>query len=223
MDGLFEALKSAEFWEKALLLILGALLTGVLVPLVKWVLDDSTFRRQKKLEAVLTRQREVIKGQTEFLTALADHLWAYNLVMLEVSFDRLVGTQDEFEEACDAFDRDSWSLLRKIRSAVGASRWFSSDETCERLTTFYEEWLIPLDGKVTAMLKTPEADAASWREHHTYVYKETSARTDALLDALAKDYGMVNAKLGASRHSKPLYRLGELFRSAPNPGPPADR
>lgn len=206
MDGFLDALNSAEFWEKALLLLLGAILTGILVPLVKWVLDDSTFRRQKHFEAALARQREVIKGQTEFITALADHLWSYNLLALEVSFDRLEGTQEDFEKASEAFDRGSWMLLQKIRSAVGASRWFSSDQTCERLTTFYEGWLIPLDNRVTAMLKMPQADVTSWMAHHAYVYRETALRTDALLDALAREYGMVNASLGASRHGNPLQR-----------------
>ena len=51
MDTLLEVLASTSFLEKVFLLVMGAALTGIIVPVVKFRMDQSRFEQQKKFEA----------------------------------------------------------------------------------------------------------------------------------------------------------------------------
>jgi hypothetical protein len=198
MSPLLEAWSDPRFWQKALLLIMGAVLTGILIPMIKWVLDDSSFRRQKKFEAALARQREAIKAQTDLLTTLADLLWAYNLLALEVSYYHILGTKKQADHVGDKFDRDSWILIKKIRSAIGAARWFTPDQTYAILTGFYEGWIMELDKRVTAMLNSQQLSKDEWLAHHNVTYNDAARRTDELLATLARTYGIRLEQLAPS-------------------------
>ena len=88
MNAIVNLLASASFLEKALLLVLAAVLTGILVPVVKSKMDRATFERQRTFEAQLGRQSDVIKAQTKFLTDFSNYIWEYHMISQRVSFSR---------------------------------------------------------------------------------------------------------------------------------------
>jgi|GEM_PF-4856469 len=74
---------SHDFYEKLILFILTAAITGVFVPLLfKWR-DERKLGEQKAHEAQLARQGKIIEAQVALLENLAKQLWEFqNLAFL---------------------------------------------------------------------------------------------------------------------------------------------
>ena len=75
MSSLLEVLKTKTFLEKVLLLLLGATITGIFVPIVKSSMDKRQFEQQKRFEATVARQAEILKTQSNFLREFAEYVW----------------------------------------------------------------------------------------------------------------------------------------------------
>ena len=189
MEALLNALASGSFVENALLIILGAILTGILVPIVKARMDRSTFERQKQFEAQLARQSDVIKAQTQFLSEFSDHIWEYHKLSQRVSYARLSGDKDAYERALQDYQDSLWECLHKIRSAIGAARWFCSDEAHQALSSWYEEWFVTLELGLRQLIDQ-DANQEEWSKHHTRVHYEARERNYGLLRLLAEDFGL---------------------------------
>jgi len=189
MESVLNALASESFLEKALLLITGAILTGILVPFVKAWMDRATFERQKTFEAHLARQSDVIKAQTQFLTEFSNHIWEYHKVSQRVSYSRLSGDKKAYQSAVQAYQDSVWESLHKIRGAIGGARWFCSDAAHQALTSWYEEWFVKLGVALTQLMEQDPNDK-QWSEHHMRVHYEASERNYGLLQFLADDFGL---------------------------------
>jgi len=50
-------------------------LTGIIVPVVKFRMDQSRFEQQKKFEAELARQAEIAKARAQFRRDLVAPVW----------------------------------------------------------------------------------------------------------------------------------------------------
>ena len=182
-----DVLTSASFQEKAYLLVLGAVLTGVLVPFVKYWMDHNTFLQQKVFEANIARQAELIKARTQFLRDIVDPLWQFQLLALQVSY--YAHTEEKYAAAVKAYDEESWMHLKKIRALVGGARWFTTDRTFEQLTSFIDSWLLhDLDAKLMRLIL--EGRDAEWTRFNQWLYRESCRRTDELVIALAEEYGL---------------------------------
>lgn len=186
---IFTALTSESFIEKAMLLILGALLTGILAPLIKAQMDRATFKRQKTFEADLARQSDVIKAQTQFLTEFSNHIWEYHKISQRVSYTRLSGNKEAYQRALQEYQQSLWESLHRIRSAIGAARWFCSDAAHEALSSWYEDWFVTLEARLRYLIEA-DADQHDWSEHHTRVHYEARERNYGLLRFLAENFGL---------------------------------
>lgn len=189
MEIFLSTLASQGFLEKALLLVLGALLTGMLVPLVKARMDTSTFERQKVFEAHVARQSDVIKAQTQFLGEFSHHMWEYHMISQRVSYEHLSGDKASYERALEEYRDSVWECLRKIRSAIGAARWFCSDTAHQALTSWYEDWFVKLEGELRQLI-AGRANRQKWTEHQWRVHYEASERNYELLRFLAEEFGL---------------------------------
>jgi len=189
MNTVLEVLASASFLEKALLLIVGGVLTGIIVPVVKSRMDKSRFEQQKVFEAGLARQAELIRARGQFLQDLVDPVWQFQLLALQVSYDS--SAKETFQKALANYDEQSWQHLKKIRAIVGGARWFTSDSAYSALTEFVDGWLLQeIDGKLMTMRRSRTAD---WGHFNQWLYSESRKKTDALLVVLAKDFGLAPA------------------------------
>jgi hypothetical protein len=200
MDALLQTLASEGFWEKALLLIVGAALTGLLVPLVKTWIDRTTFERQKTFEAALARQADVIKAQTQFLNEFSHLIWEYHKTTQRVSYTRLYGSRKEYLSAVKDYEVANWELLSKIRGAIGAARWFCSDAAHKALVHWYDDWFLKVAQSMTMLVKT-DPDNDSWGAHHDDVHFGASKRNYKLIRFLAEDFGL--RAILESRDGKP--------------------
>ena len=183
-----QVLLSTSFIEKALLLIIGLALTGILVPVLKRRIDQDRFKQEKEFEAELTKQARIMEARDRFLRELADPLWQYQLLALQVSYHAL-NDEEKLSKAFAAYDEFSWKHLIRIRSLIGGARWFTSIGTYELLADFVDKWLlVDIDHRLVRLIrggKSPE-----WRDFHDWLYAESRKKTDKLLVALADEYGL---------------------------------
>jgi hypothetical protein len=201
MDALLRTLASEGFWEKALLLIVGAALTGLLVPIVKAWIDRGTFERQKIFEAALARQSDVIKAQTQFLNEFSHLIWEFHKIAQRVSFTRLEGDRKAYQIAVKEYEAAIWDSLSKIRSAIGAARWFCSDAAHKALVEWYDEWFLKVGQSLTGLIQS-DPDDKSWSQHHYDVHYGASQRNYKLVRFLAHDFGL--RAILESREGKPM-------------------
>jgi hypothetical protein len=191
MDTVLDVPASTSFLEKALLLVVGGALTGIIVPVVKFRMDQSRFEQQKKFEAELARQAEIGKARAQFLRDLVDPVWQFQLLALQVSYDSQ--SDERFQAALAGYDEQSWHHLKRIRAIVGGARWFTSESAYQALTEFVDGWLI--QGVDMELMKRRRGGGkASWTEFNQWLYVESRHRTDALLVMLAKDFGLAPAE-----------------------------
>jgi len=187
MGPILEILVSASFLEKVFLLVVGAALTGVLVPVVKARMDRNRFEQQKRFEAELARQAELVKARAQFLRDLADPVWQFQLLALQVSYDS--DSPEKLESALATYDAQSWQHLKRIRALVGGARWLTSESAYQGLTDFVDSWLVrDIDMRLMSVRRAGKR--ADWGEFNRWLYAESRTRTDTLLVALADDFGL---------------------------------
>ena len=189
MKDIVTLLASGSFLEKALLLLLAAILTGILIPIVKSRMEQASFEKKRTFDALLARQSDVIKAQTKFLTDFSNHIWEYHKISQRVSYNHLLRDEKSYQKAVREYQDSLWELLQKIRSDIGAARWFTSDAAHQALTSWYEKWFIGLEQSLRQLIQTNPEDKV-WSEHHTGVHIEASKRNYGLLRFLAKDFGL---------------------------------
>jgi len=187
MDTVLEVLASTSFLEKVLLLLVGAALTGIIVPVVKFRMDQSRFEQQKKFEAELARQAEIGSARAQFLRDLVDPVWQFQLLALQVSYDS--HSAERFQAALAAYEEQSWHHLKRIRAIVGGARWFTSESAYQALTDFVDGWLIH-EVDMELMKRRRGGGKANWSEFNQWLYAESRRRTDELLVILARDFGL---------------------------------
>src|SRR5688572_23638476 len=99
MGGILETLKSPSFFEKILLLLLTALLSGLLVPVMMQDIAHKKFKEQKVFEADLLRQTKILESQIEFFNIISELLARFQLSALEVSYYKHHKNKDKYEVA----------------------------------------------------------------------------------------------------------------------------
>lgn len=187
MEAILKVIASEGFLEKAILLLLAALITGILVPLIKWKMDHTAFKQRKTFEALIARQSDVIKAQIRFLTNFSDHMWEYHKISQRVSYSRLSGDKDAYAEAVREYKGSMWECLQRIRGAIGGARWFTSDRVHRTLTSWYDDWFLTLELDLRELIDN-DPDYDSWHKHHTRVHRESSERNYELLRFLAENF-----------------------------------
>ncbi len=187
MDTALAVLASASFLEKVLLLVLGAALTGIIVPVVKFRMDRTNFVQQKKFEAELARQSEIVKARAQFLRDFVDPVWQFQLLALQVSYDS--HEPEKFEAALAKYDEESWHHLKRIRALVGGARWFTSDSAYGALTEFVDGWLLH-EVDMELMQRRSNTELADWTQFNQWLYAELRTKTDALLVSLADAFDL---------------------------------
>jgi hypothetical protein len=111
------------------------------------------------------------------------------MISQRVSYCRLWREKEAYKKAVDEFQGSIWESLQKIRSAIGAARWFTSDTAHQALGSWYEEWFITLTSNLEQLIASDPAKE-TWNSHHIRVHVEASERNYGLLRLLAEDFGI---------------------------------
>ena len=153
-----QLINDPEFIRGAALLIIGGVLTGLLVPLLKLILDNLNFRKQKLFENQLARQNSVIESQINFLDHISELLWGFHALIARVSYYRKMGIDNKenrkhYMEALAEYENKLWDILIvQIQSEISKSRRLVSTSSREKLTTLYKDTLVGLDKELIQLL-----------------------------------------------------------------------
>jgi type II secretory pathway pseudopilin PulG len=200
------------FLESIILLILGAVLTGFLIPLVfknidarklreqkavderklqeQKEVDERRLRAQKEFEADLARQSKVIESQVQLLENLAQLLWEYQLAAIEVSY--FVGLdRDLYAAAVQRYHEKSGSMFSRIRAEISKALRLTPTATYRELKDLYYRQLLPLDSKLAGLImmqqNSTEKRVAGWHEFNQFAVFQLSEMVDDALNNLARE------------------------------------
>jgi hypothetical protein len=203
-NALFMLLTSREFLEKALLLILGAVLTGLLVPFVKTRLDETSARRKTILEAELARQSELIAAQIKLLSQFSEVTWKFLFAAFKVSYTQAWEDEKAQHEAYSAYGPLSWELLTQIRAVISTATRLTSKASQERLMRTYD-WLIHLDDQVSIRVDKKVSSSEEWMTFHQDNFLAASKMVDEAIESLARDLHLSASQVAGT---SPLPKTG---------------
>ena len=199
MDALKSLATDSSFLASVILLFLGAALTGLLLPVVKARLDNTSAERKLLLEAELARQTEFLRAQTDLLASFSDATWAFLFDAFKVSYAEAWEEEEAQVEAWDSYTPLSWTHLGRVRAIVSKSKRLIADDSHRRLLTTYE-WLLEYDDALAAFNKE-EHGAEDWQEFHKVRFREAALRMDHAIESLANEL-----RLSAGSELRPLGR-----------------
>ncbi len=194
---MFQLLRSESFIQSLVLLGATAVLTGVLVPLIKGYMDDRKFRQQKLFEADLARQGKVIEAQVQLLESLAQMLWDFQLLAIAVTYYKTLPDEKRYQLAFDEYDKQSWVFFSKIRTEISKARRLMSERTYEGLLKYYEDWLMKNDSALMSLVKR-RASHDDWLNLHNLLYNGAE-NTDKIMAQLAEEFRLVGHGRKAER------------------------
>ena len=138
---------TADLARNLLLVIIGVAVTGFLVSLVKARLDRDNARRQKILEADLTRQKEFIDAQIAFLSKFSDIAWKMMFEVFKVSYAFSWEEKKLQDETYDRYGPVSWELFTNLRASISVGTRLTSPSTHKNLMKLYD-WFTQVDDEI---------------------------------------------------------------------------
>ena len=189
---------SQDFLEKATLLVLTGGLSGFIIPYVLKQIDERKLREQKNLDARklqeqkqfdanLIRQSNVIEAQIKLLEALSKALWELQLLALAVSYYKVHPNQERYELALKEYDDKSWQLFKDARCEISKAARLSSEETYQRLLTFFSEKLIQEVDENLISLVDNNASLEEWKKYYNWLLYHFPKEIDNVVTPLAKE------------------------------------
>jgi hypothetical protein len=183
-----EVVKSPSFVEHALLLILTAVLTGLLVPFINAILADQKFREQRRFEAELARQAKIIDAQNELLGELEKIVYGFQLRALALAWYK---TQDKnsakYQESLKAYEDSSWVFFSDMHTRLGKARRLTSPKVYEELEKFYSA-LRELDSNLVKLVRKDTTEE-EWKAFSALI-QQSGGQTEHIMNLLAQDYGL---------------------------------
>ncbi len=182
-----------NFFESVILLLIIAGLAFILTPLILSRMEAQRFRAQKKLEAELARQAEIVEAQARLLEDLTALLWEYQLLLITVPYYRQFKNRDRFQSALETYEEQAGHLLGKIRAEISKALHLTPAPVFRALNQLYYDQLLPLDLRIShlAALDAARGNAdQEWAELHKFAIEELSEILDRALDDLASELNL---------------------------------
>ena len=190
MGGIWEMLKSQSFLEKALLLIITAVLSGFLIPFILQDITQKKFKEQKIFEAELLRQTKVLESQTEFFNIISEVISKFQLLALETAYYKSHKNKEKYELAFKKYDEQIWSLYTKIHYEIDKSRRLISLRIHKRFLEFYQDILTNQDSTLVNLVERGDtATDHEWNQFHQLVNTNAIKAREILYD-LAQELGL---------------------------------
>lgn len=204
------------FNQSLFLLLLTALLTGVLAPIIVGIMSRNRLNEQKQYEEGLKRETAFFEAQSQFLQDFTAAVWDYLEKGLCVSYAAKLGLE-RFKELWDEYDKGSFALLGRIGSQASMARTLFSAETADLLSDFYHGWLEDtFDHGLSQLARVPETTQADWASWHDPMHRQAQQKASELISAVAKEAGLTYEQ--QQRRLQP--RPGLLHRIVNLPGRP---
>lgn len=190
MEILRQAITNQTFLQSVLLLLLTAMLTGILVPLIKTYIDNKNFERQKRYEAELALESKKVEARSQLLEDLAQALWEYHNLCYEVVYYRIIFYDEaRYKKAIDDFHEKCWLLYTKAKIEEAKARRLVSGTTHREIAEFVE-YVYDRDTELATLIKENAGDA-EWEKYRMVVRDEWQEDTKAVLGLLAAELKLI--------------------------------
>jgi hypothetical protein len=190
-----KALTSEAFIEKVAILLLTALLTGLLTPLIITYFNARALEQQKELEARKARDNSILQAQAKLLDDAADVILTYETLALDVSWYKyLQGANEELHRK--AFERYSEripDLVARWRSLISRSKTLASPAISDKLDEFLKAVFAEQDTPINALIGK-KASVSDWEKMHDKS-REMLNRANDLIEDLANDMKLSKTNL----------------------------
>jgi hypothetical protein len=175
------------FVENVLLLLITAALTGLLVPIIRSIMDDRKLLDQKRLDAELARQGAIIDAQVQLLNDISALVWEYMLALIGVSYYKVNGDAERFQHSLDEYGDSVGGRFGKMQAEFSKAQRLAPRECIHELQDMYR--LFPkLDVSLMGLVRA-EAEPAEWRDHHNNSFSSQS-QVSTTLYHLAEGMGL---------------------------------
>ena len=196
MKQLLQTIATPSFIEKTLLLLATAALSGFLIPIVTQEIASRNYEQQKRFDAELTRQGEIIQAQVGLLEKLSDLVWEYQLLVIDVSYYQSFENEDYYVAAVSKFNENSGPLLGKIRAEISKALRLTSFETYEDLKALYYDNLINNIDAQLGYLIAIGGTKDEWSNFNLYAVYGLSDEVDNVLSSLAIEIQLSSDRSG---------------------------
>ncbi|HEY0568126.1 MAG TPA: hypothetical protein VGD13_08370 [Xanthobacteraceae bacterium] len=181
-----------SFIEKAILLLLTALITGMAVPLtITWINAHET-RRQQIINEAKARNEALLAAQSKLLEDFSETIFIVQTLALDVSWHGSPAYENK-EMQKKAYDRYSDQIIGHIsrwRAQIARARILASQEVAKKMRDYFE--IMFLQDAEIVQLYNRQANSTEWQSRHAK--SETMLDTaDNLLAELARDMGISRA------------------------------
>ena len=178
-----------SFVEKIILLVITAILTGILVPVIKARIDKNTSDSKKLLEESLKRQVQVMDARATSIKELASLLWQYYSLAKRVAYAGANELKDELQVAFQKYESDGWDVVDKTRSMIGGMRWLLTKDAHIQLVSLYRGWKNELEERCPDP-ETDEDNLQNWDAYYEWLESEAVNKIDFIVGYLADEFNL---------------------------------
>ena len=143
---------SQDFWEKVLILLMTAVLTGFLVPYILKRVDEAKAIEQKRLEADIARQARLIDAQSKFLDDITETLWKWRYLSMKVAFNGSEQREEQYALAVKEYETGIWDVLSRLRNQTSQSRRLISEQGYLSLVALYDR-IVEFDARLDEIVR----------------------------------------------------------------------
>jgi hypothetical protein len=178
------------FFEKIVLLVLTALITGFGIPYVLKRVEERKLREQKKFEADLVRQSKIIEAQAKLLDDLSQLLWKWRYLAKKVVYYGAQENPERYDLARKQYEEEVWDILNDFRTEISRSRRLVSERDYERLDSLYEYVVHDIDVRISDVIRADKLDVEKSGEIAERFSVEVSKKLDDAIDDLASELNL---------------------------------
>jgi hypothetical protein len=177
------ALKSESFVEKAVLLLLTAILSGFLIPAI---LKSADVAREKR--------EAVARAQSTLLEDLSETILAYETLALDVSWYGTMAARDTAmqRKAYERYSERVVDLVARWRAQSARAQTLASRDVAAKTDSFLVEAFTKQDTPINAMWSTCHTSCA-WQSQHDQSVAMLAA-ANRLISELSVDLGLTRSR-----------------------------
>lgn len=188
-----------EFAQSVTLLLITALLSGLLAPVVVANIQARNQRHATEHQARLARQSKIIERQECLVETLSELLWRLQLILIAPLYYGQFALSDPdergeirpgaYREARDKYFAEASQLLGQIRAEIGKATRLVPRNVWEELRSLYYDELLQCERRVTMLIvdhaDPPARPSAEWRETQVHVLRNLASTLDTTMDHVA--------------------------------------
>lgn len=173
-------LRTGAFWEKIVLLLATAIISGLGVPFIIKQADESRARRSA-----------VSQAQEQLFRDVAETMLTFETLALDVSWFGVPGTQDQEHQrkAYARYNERAVDLVARWRSQAARSKTLTSPEVSKKLNSMLAEVFRTQDSP-TVFLWGKCGVKCDWTEQHKQ-NERMLGEASRFIEELARDLGLV--------------------------------